>query len=232
MNPAPAGRPKLIYFAERPKGVDPEGFKARWRQHARLGMSQPRWSNVARYVHCDAIAVADAALPPGPCDGVAMVWYRSEETRLAHVSDRDAGPVMKRDEADTFARPVREVAALCEEDVLRPCTPARYKLFLRLWAPEGQPREEFQAVWLERFTPRLLANLDAAKACRGYIENRARGEDSGQAVPPPLCDEIAEIATSVPQAAAVAVRLSLDEVAGSFDTVDAIWTEETVLYDQ
>ena len=230
MSAAPTGRPKLIYFAERPKGVDPEGFTARWRQHARLGMSQPRWRNIERYVHCDALRVAGTALPLAGCDGVAMVWYRSEETRLAHIADRDAGPVMKRDEAETFARPVREVAALCEEDVLCPLRQARYKLFLRLWAPEGQDREEFQAVWLERFAPRLLDNLDAAGASRGYVQNQARGEDAAQGVPPPVCDGIAEIACDNPQATAVAVRLALDEVAGCYGAADAVWTAETVLF--
>jgi hypothetical protein len=102
----------LIYRAERHPRFDRAGFRARWRAHAALGMSQRRWRNILRYNHCDPID--DAA----PWDGVALLWYRSEAARQAHLADAEAGSIMRTDEAETFARPVRGFATLVEEHVV------------------------------------------------------------------------------------------------------------------
>lgn len=128
--------PKLLYFASRNAAFDRAGFVARWRQHAQLDMFMPRWENVERYVHCDAQRPQpESGLPGVRSDGVMIIWYRSEERRLAHVADRTTGPAPKQDEGETFDRPVREVSVLTEEHrFLAPHTAAgptgRCNLFL------------------------------------------------------------------------------------------------------
>ena len=112
------GGAKLIYRAERHPRFDQAGFTQRWRAHARLGMSQARWPrNVARYLHCDPLVPARA---PADCAGIALLWYKSEAARLAHVGDEGARAVMRPDELDTFARPAREFSALLDEDATAP----------------------------------------------------------------------------------------------------------------
>lgn len=230
MSAAPTGHPKLIYFAARPPGLDPVGFRARWRQHARLGMSMPRWCNIQRYVHCDSVELVGTALPIAWCDGVAMVWYRSEESRLAHISDRSAAPVMKRDERETFARPVREASLLAEEHVLRACKPARYKLFLRLRARPDRSGPAFRDWWLGVMGPGLLQRLDAVDACRGYVQSHARAPDAGRGIPAPLCDCVDELACDHPERVDAALSAAIAGAAEHLAEVKAIWTEETVLY--
>ncbi len=193
----------------------------------------PRWRNVQRYAHCDSLSLPGGALPVAWCDGVAMVWYRSEETRLCHVSDRSAAPRMKQDEVETFARPVRDVALLAEEWLFKPCEPAAYKLFLRVWRQPEKSLQDFQDWWRESFGPRLLQRLESEGICQGYIQNHARSQDSGEAVPPPLCDCVDELACDDAAACDLAVRETLDATAALAAHVldfKAIWTEETLLY--
>ncbi|MEX0923485.1 MAG: EthD domain-containing protein [Rhodovibrionaceae bacterium] len=227
MRPEPTAQPKLIYFAERPPQLDRAGFRARWRAHAKLGMSMPRWRNVARYVHCDSLEMPETSLPSAWCDGVAMIWYRSEENRLAHVTDRSAAPRMKRDEQESFARPVREVAVLSEEHVFKPCEGARYKLFLRVWRKPEQSLEDFRMERLKGHGPRLLQGMEAEGLCRGYVQNHARAESPAASVPPPLCDCVEELACDDAAACVALLRPLLDEDAAE---VRAVWTEETLLY--
>jgi hypothetical protein len=83
-------RPKLIYLARRHPSIEQASFAARWRQHGRLGMSLPRWRNIWRYAQCDALPWAASPMPlAGECDGVGLVWYRSDEARARHVDDGD-----------------------------------------------------------------------------------------------------------------------------------------------
>jgi hypothetical protein len=112
-------QPKLIYFAERHPDVGPSAFQARWREHGALGMRLPRWRNVLRYTQCDRI---DAQFDmPGElaCDGVATVVFRGEAERLAHIADPD-GHLTKADEAQTFAKPVRDVSVLTRSILMLP----------------------------------------------------------------------------------------------------------------
>src|SRR5690242_5233128 len=95
-------RPKLIYLARRHPSIAATDFTARWRRHGALGMSLPRWRNIWRYTQCDVVPWARAPLPSASeYDGVGLVWYRSAETRAAHVDDADRA-VMARDELETF----------------------------------------------------------------------------------------------------------------------------------
>ncbi|MFT5111153.1 MAG: hypothetical protein ACI8P9_000464 [Parasphingorhabdus sp.] len=224
--------PKLIYFAERRANMDATAFRTRWRQHAWLGMSMPRWQNIQRYVHCDAIAIADSQLPLGYCDGVGIVWYRNEARRLNHVGDRSAAPLMKQDESEAFARPVREVALLADEFTLKPCADAPHKLFLRIWREPSFTRSEFRSWWLKEAGPEVWQRLAEVKTLQGYIQNHARLVDSENA-PLPLCDCIDEIACEDITACESVLSQALSELRGFDDHVrdcKAIWTSETVLY--
>ena len=123
-------RPKLIYAAVRHPRYTHDAFIARWRQHAALGMAQPRWRNVARYLHCDRIEGLSASVPTIDCDGVAVVVYRSETARQAHIADACARRTMKQDELDTFAQPVANAALLLIENVERPAPLDGFRLFV------------------------------------------------------------------------------------------------------
>ena len=130
-------RPKLIYVAQRHPRYTHEAFIQRWRQHAAVGMSQPRWRNVARYLHCDRIDALPEAVPPLDCDGVAVVVYRSESARQAHIADESARRTMKQDELDTFAQPVANTSLLVSEDLARSGPVDGFRLFV-FW-PAGSP---------------------------------------------------------------------------------------------
>ncbi len=105
-------QPKLIYLARRLPGLDRAEFTSRWRQHGALGMSMPRWRNIARYLHCDV----DPATPSH--DGVGMIWHRSVEARHAHIADRSSRGAMESDERATFAEPIVQCCLLTRERVL------------------------------------------------------------------------------------------------------------------
>jgi hypothetical protein len=122
--------PKLIYVAQRHPRLAPADFTSRWRQHAALGMSQPRWRNVALYLHCDRIEGLPVGAPALDCDGVAVVVYRSEGHRQAHVSDRTAGPIMKADELETFAQPVAQTALLTRSEAVVAPASGNFRLFI------------------------------------------------------------------------------------------------------
>jgi len=122
--------PKLIYVAMRHPRYSHETFIKRWREHAALGMRQPRWRNVARYLHCDRIDGLSASVPTIDCDVIAVVVYRSETARQAHIADESARRTMKQDELDTFAQPVANMAVLLIEHVERPAPLDGFRLFV------------------------------------------------------------------------------------------------------
>lgn len=141
--------PKLIYVAHRHPRFTHEAFIRRWRQHAALGMSQARWRNVTLYLHCDRIDGLPSAVPVIDCDGVAIVVYRSEHARQAHIADEPARRTMKQDELDTFAQPVANTSLLLREDVGRAGPPEGYRLFV-FWslAPGGdEARQPLDGAW-------------------------------------------------------------------------------------
>ncbi len=208
-----------------------EAFRARWREHARLGMSMQRWRNVHRYVQCDAVALPGLRMPAIPCDGVAAVWYRDEEHRLKHIADRSAGPVLKRDELETFARPVRAFAVLTEELPLVPFGGERRKLFLKVRRNPQVGRGDFRAWWRGAFGPAFARLLSEAGAGRGYVQNHARRTDGD--APEPLCDCVDEIASAeavrVDALLAGPIRES-EEFCRHVRDLEGVWTEETVLH--
>jgi hypothetical protein len=225
--------PKLIYFAERRADMDATAFRARWRRHARLGMSMPRWRNIQRYVHCDAIPIRESLFSPGCCDGVGIIWYRDEARRLNHVTDSSAAAVMKQDETEAFARPVREVALLADEFTLQSCSGALLKLFLQIWREPTLALPEFRSWWLTEAGSELCQRLAEVETVQGYVQNHARIADS-ESAPPPLCDCVDEIACEDVAACETVLSQAIDELRGFGDHVracKAIWTTETVLHD-
>jgi len=183
-------QPKLVYIAQRHPRYGPGDFTRRWRQHAALGMSQPRWQNVARYLHCDRVD----GLPPGvtvvECDGVAIVVYRSEAHRRAHIAVEEARRTMKADELDTFAQPVSRTSLLCQEQLVSPANGESFRLFV-FWASESP---QFYYAWdaaATRWRGALPQDV-------GLVRNRPSG-DPGEfrcagidelmaSRPEPLCD--------------------------------------------
>ena len=182
-------------------------FRTRWRAHGALGMRLPRWRNVARYTQCDRIDV-----PPGipgalAYDGVAVVLFRSEAARLAHIADPD-GRITKADESETFARPVRETAALtqpCELLPHRPDAPTRLFLLHRV-VPDFAP-----AVFLAQF------------GC-GFERNSVRSGAPNELG----LDAIDEV--SIPDCSDLPTILSRLLQAWQLESLSWIATEECVLY--
>jgi hypothetical protein len=114
-------QPKLIYLARRNPRLSREAFVARWRRHGALGMSLPRWKNIARYVHCDV----QRPTTPAPelefgYDGIGIIWHRSPEARGAHLADTSSRLAMERDEEETFAEPISMCCVLARETVILP----------------------------------------------------------------------------------------------------------------
>jgi len=93
-------------------------------------MSQARWRNVALYLHCDRVDGLTRSLPILVCDGVAIVVYRSEQARQAHVADEGARRTMKADELDTFAQPVAATSLLVRAKIERDGPPGEFRLFV------------------------------------------------------------------------------------------------------
>ena len=102
-------------------------------------MAQARWTNILRYAHCDPL---DAG---APWDGVALLWYRDEAARLSHVADAGARATMRADEAETFARPVREFSTLVGEVRVAGDGSGPIRHFVFLWRAPGIGRADFQA---------------------------------------------------------------------------------------
>lgn len=145
--------PKLIYLACRQSNLTRAAFVERWRQHAALGMSRPRWKNIARYVHCDVLEANGA-------DAIGLIWHRSPAHRAAHLADTSSRLDMERDELATFARPIVEDCLVARESVIQP-------VHVR-----DNARKVF-AFYTE--TTRPLTSLPApyASACRGIVRNSA-----------------------------------------------------------
>lgn len=132
-------------------------------------MAQARWTNILRYAHCDPLD------PASRWDGVALLWYRDEAARLAHVSDAAARATMRADEAGTFARPVREVSVLVEERRVSGDGAGPFKHFLFLWRAPGMDRAAFQNLLLDEAMARQ-ASLGRVAGFRGLALDLARDE--------------------------------------------------------
>jgi EthD domain len=160
-----AFQPKLIYLARRNPALSRREFVVRWRRHGALGMSLPRWRNVARYVHCDALdPSAPTATIDADHDAIGIVWHRSPAARAAHLADTGSRRQMEQDELETFARPIVETCLLAREHLLLapPATSATtVKLTRLLRAGDGVPPPG------EAFTREFVATRQRALAAAG-----------------------------------------------------------------
>lgn len=215
-----AGRPKLIYRAERLPTLDQAQFTARWRQHAKLGMIQPRWKNVHRYIHCDPVAAEPAR--PGACSGIALIWYKSEEARIAHIADEAARRIMRADEAETFARPVREFSALVSEVVLTAAQGGAAKCFVFLRQAAGQTSNGFRKLVSGTWSERRLRALTAVPGFAGYSQNLIGSNSAAQGFGLDW-DMIEEISCTEP----CALPAPGEEAVAQCEEV---WTREVVLH--
>lgn len=208
---------KLIYRAERHPGFDRQGFRLRWRQHAALGMSQARWTNILRYAHCDP--VDDHA----PWDGVALLWYRDEAARLRHVADPTGRATMRADEADAFARPVRSFSTLMSEWPMGPRDAASFKHFAFLWRDGAASRPSFTRGCLDDYAARRRAQLSALSGFMDLTFNVARdaAELDGFGLD---CDVIEESDWLAP----IAMPRATPVGTGRAET---LWTRHVLLYD-
>ena len=166
-------QPKLIYLARRNPALSREAFTRRWRQHGALGMSRPRWRNIARYVHGDVLDGDDH-------DGIGLIWHRSRAARAAHLADTDSRLQMEQDEFETFAEPVANFCLLAHEFVLM--TPPRASVSIDGTADPAGP------VKLTRFldshsaadsTELRLQLESAAVALHGHVINMALPPERG-----------------------------------------------------
>lgn len=213
--------PKLIYFAERHPALGREGFRARWREHGRLGMSLPRWRNVLRYTQGDALD-GDAA-----CDGVATVLFRSEAARLAHIADPD-GAVTRADEAAVFARPVRMFAVLTIETPFLPQGPGGLKLYARVHRQASVDAADFRAWWSGTHGPAFADALRRVDPAAGYSQNLRHPAEAGTG--PDAVEELSPAA--LPACVDLLRRTAADPVIdGWVAAIDWIAVHETVLHD-
>jgi hypothetical protein len=205
-------RPKLIYVAQRHPRYTHEAFIQRWRQHAALGMSQARWRNVARYLHCDRVEGLPASLPALDCDGVAIVVYRSRQAREVHVADENARRIMKADELDTFAQPVADTSMLVREVVEREGPLDRFRLFVFRSGADATDRAPLD----------LLAGTDVA-----LTRNDLAGSLGTQ--PWTEVDELAS--ASIETLGALASELQRSSLPASEEKARFVLTRTVVLHD-
>jgi hypothetical protein len=219
-----AAAPKLIYFARRHPRLDADAFKARWRQHGRLGMSLPRWRNVSHYAQCDRIEPGgDGAL--ASCDGVAVVVFRDEAARLAHAADPD-GRLTRADEAETFARPVRDCAVLTECAEIGAGRPGQKILFVAVARSAGTDADAFAHRWRSELGPELRRAVVKWDPSAGYLQNRVRPDGPNGAG----LDFVAEISCAEVGPAMALVRGFAAATIGTIARLAQIPTEEHVLY--
>lgn len=166
-------QPKLIYVAQRHPRLQPHEFTARWRAHGALGMSLPRWKNVARYVHCDVLAAPQyAGVLDTTHDGIGIVWHRSPAARAAHLADTSSRESMERDEEETFARPIVDCCILMHERLLlTPRSGSQAFKLTRLVTAAG-PRELQAAAMRERLGR-------AGIALQGHVVNMPLPPENG-----------------------------------------------------
>ena len=223
-------RPKIVYFAERHRLFDSRQFTQRWRQHGRLGAALPRWRNVARYTQCDRIEGGLDGLEIA-CDGVATVLFHSEETRLAHIADPD-GAITKADEAETFARPVRDVSVLTEPyEVMAGQAGAGLKMFVAVRRKADIPADRFARHWLGNVANHLKTSFSQERIGCDYIQNLRRSDWAASGVGFDA-DCVDEIAAPDPAAVWKIYRSTLADVAADcIRDIRFVLTFETVLSD-
>ena len=166
--------PKLIYFAQRHSDYNYRDFIQRWRKHAQLGISMPRWENIYKYSHCDSFIEDEHSINTFNCDGVALVWYKNENARKRHVLDLKARKVMQEDEKKTFFNPVRNVSLLTNEHIFQRSKSLNFKFFLCVWKKTKADIKEIQNFWKTIISDDLVKSLKIKYKKFGYIQNHVK----------------------------------------------------------
>ena len=169
-----SGYPKLIYFAQRHSDYNFQEFIKRWRKHAQLGISMPRWENIYKYSHCDSYTEDAQSINTFSCDGVALVWYKNENARKRHVRDLKARSIMQEDEKKTFAKPVSKVSLITNEYIFQNSKSLNYKFFLCVWKKSRGDIKEIQNFWKTIFSDDLLNSLKNKYEKFGYVQNHVK----------------------------------------------------------
>lgn len=183
-----AFQPKLIYLARRLPSLNPTEFTARWRQHGQLGMSLPRWANIARYVHCDLEPPSDPSTNiANDYDAIGLIWHKSPKHRRAHIADTSSRAAMEADEAMTFSRPINETCLVARETVLlRPPKRATWKLthFSNVGSPSDNPPSMVGRVWNDPLPPEngVAWGLDYKRVEEFWFNTRADAENAALSI--------------------------------------------------
>jgi hypothetical protein len=144
---------KIMYFAPRPEGRSLEDFRARWRRHGDLGMSQPLWKHMYRYAQLDALAPEESGVAGGgtaeaEVGGIGEIWVRSDE-ELAEVFADPSAAAMPPDEVKTFGRELGSLLLPTREHVLIEDGPVALLLVGLIHRPATFPKDRFSERWLE-----------------------------------------------------------------------------------
>jgi hypothetical protein len=112
-----------MYLAQRhPTSYTPETFPPRWRQHGRLAMSLPNWTERNRlYMHTDLVRPVPVAGASDQYDGVGYVIFKGDP--FANVGNPAAtgnANIMLQDELLAFAGPVMPMAVFVADEILKP----------------------------------------------------------------------------------------------------------------
>lgn len=217
-----------MYIASRHPKLSLPAFRARWRQHGALAMSQPRWVNVKRYVHCDRLEEISLPGLSGDHDGVGMLWYRSPAHRAAHVAATTTQAIMVEDERETFSDLIANSRVLVAEHVVIPGDYAPLKLTQFIWRSEPTSATSFSDRWQQQQAERTESLRGLAER---YVVNTPMPPENDK--PWGLsCDVIEELWFKDTSAMSTFLRerneLSCDDVT---QKTIALATNEVVLYD-
>lgn len=147
---------KLIHLARRNSALDRGAFTREWRAYGEALARQPRWSEVARHVECDAFpAVPGAADIAGGYDGVAIVWHRTAEARERYRAAAESAELAAA-ERRLFAAPVADTSLVAAERLVHEAGGGSYKLFRFVRRPAPLPTATFVTSWRIERTPLLL----------------------------------------------------------------------------
>lgn len=170
---------KLIYFAPRPAGRSLADFRARWRQHGALGMSQPLWRHMTLYKQLDALEPSEsglggaglAATAEDEWGGVGQIWVRSEQA-LGELFEDPSRAAMPPDEVETFGRELGASIMQTREQVVFDRGPVELSFVALIHRPPGFPRERFSARWTESGA-HFCALEEVSRHANRYIQNHA-----------------------------------------------------------
>lgn len=205
-------QPKLIYLTRRNPRLSRAEFTPRWRQHGALGMSLPRWRNIARYVHGDVLRSSQPVIGlRDDFDGIGMIWHRSAAARRAHLADASSKAQMERDEAETFAAPIVSCCLVAREQILR--------------EPPREPSPEH--VKLTRFWDADVASPAIANAipgCLGHVIDwpLPPEQDSGWGLRSRAVEEIWFAGEAAALRAYAALRATTDIAESKFNCIDVL----------